>query len=70
MDNVFKSFWYGYSLSPLEWLCLKSFTERGLEFHLYVYDDTLKVPEGVVLRDATSLYNEDGVFFYEGKKRP
>ena len=62
---AFKSFWYGSFLSPREWLCLKSFVDRGLPFHLYVYDDTLEVPEGVELKDATALYDEDRVFFYQ-----
>ena len=63
--HVFQSFWYGAALSPYEWLCLCSFVKRGIEFHLYSYDDDLVVPEGVLLKDAREIYPEDAVFFYQ-----
>jgi hypothetical protein len=65
MDSVFKSFWYGPTLSPLEWVCLSSFTERGLDFHLYTYDEDIDVPSGVTLKDAGAIYPKDEVFFYQ-----
>lgn len=65
-----QSFWYGAALSPLEWLCLQSFIKHGISFHLYVYDETLEVPDGVVLKDARAIYPEDRIFFYrDGEKR-
>lgn len=65
-----KSFWYGATLSPLERLCLQSFVTSGISFHLYVYDESLEVPDGVVLKDARAIYPEDRVFFYrDGEKR-
>jgi hypothetical protein len=67
---IVKSFWYGGALSPIEWLCLQSFVDRGISFHLYVYDESLEVPTGVVLKDARAFYPEDRVFFYrDGEKR-
>jgi hypothetical protein len=65
MDSVFKSFWYGPTLSPLEWVCLSSFTKRGLDFHLYTYDEDIDVPDGVTVRDAGAVYPEDQIFFYQ-----
>lgn len=62
---IFKSFWYGPSLSSLEWLCLKSFTDHDHDIHLYAYDDGLDVPNGVYLKDASLLYPEEDLFFYQ-----
>ena len=63
--NTFSSFWYGPSLSPIEWLCLSSFTDRGLDFYLYTYDNNLDAPDGVILKDARAVYPEDDIFFYQ-----
>ncbi|MFB6249499.1 MAG: glycosyltransferase [Salinibacter sp.] len=63
--ETFQSFWYGSELSPRERLCLASFVERGKDFDLYVYDDSLSVPVGVSLRDASEIYSEEEVFAYQ-----
>lgn len=63
-----QSFWYGAELSPIETLCLSSFTRRGVSFDLYTYDDGLNVPDGVTLRDAGEIYDEDEVFTYQKGK--
>lgn len=63
--DTFQSFWYGSELSSLERLCLRSFVNRGKNFELYTYDDSLSVPDGVVLRDASEVYPENEVFAYQ-----
>jgi hypothetical protein len=60
---VFRSFWYGGSLSPYEWMCLKSFVEHGHSFLLYSYEE-IDVPFGVRLLDASEIFEEDEVFLY------
>lgn len=62
---VFKSFWYGSRLGTREWLCLRSFTEHGHCVHLYTYDSRLAVPKGVSVKDASAIYPEEDVFFYQ-----
>ncbi|HHP7237682.1 hypothetical protein [Longibacter sp.] len=64
-DPVFQTFWYGSELGPRETLCLTSFVERGASIEVYTFDPDLTVPDGVVRRDASELYDEDDVFFYE-----
>lgn len=65
MSISFQSFWYGPELSPIESLCLLSFVKQGMEFDLYTYVSDLEVPEGVTLRDAGEIYDEDEVFRYQ-----
>jgi hypothetical protein len=65
MPNIVQSFWYGGQLSPYEVLCMRSFTDRGYEYHLYSYDRTLDTPNGVTLCDATEILPENRVFRIE-----
>ena len=60
---VFRSFWHRGSLSPYEWMCLKSFVEHGHTFMLYSYEQ-IDVPYGVVLLDASAIFEETDVFLY------
>jgi hypothetical protein len=64
-SKPFQSFWYGPELSPRERLCLASFVKQGKDFDLYVYDDSLSVPDGVSLKDASEIYPEEEVFTYQ-----
>ena len=73
MGQLFQSFWWGESLSPYEWLSLKSFIDFGHRFDLYTFDHELVVPAQVHLRDATELASRDDFFVYEhgfGKGSP
>lgn len=56
----------GSKLSGLELLALRSFVHHGYEVSLYAYDPMLNVPDGVVLRDASSIMNESSVFTVRG----
>jgi hypothetical protein len=63
-DETFQSFWHG-PLSSLEQLCLISFVRRGKDFDLYTYDDSLSVPDGVTLKDASEIYPKEEIFTYQ-----
>lgn len=63
--QTFQSFWYGSQLSARERLCLTSFIDQGQNFELYAYDESLSVPDGVTLRDASEIYPENEVFAYQ-----
>lgn len=65
MNEKVQSFWYGSDLSPIEQLCLSSFTSRGIGFDLYTYDEDLEVPDGATLKDAAEIYDEEAVFTYQ-----
>jgi hypothetical protein len=60
----FFSFWYQGKLTPIEQLCLTSFISKGHKLDLYSYD-TVEVPKGVVLKDASEIFPKDQVFFYK-----
>jgi Alpha 1,4-glycosyltransferase conserved region len=73
MGQLFQSFWWGESLSPYEWLSLKSFIDFGHGFDLYTFDQHLAVPAQVRLRDAAELARRDEFFVYQdgfGKGSP
>jgi hypothetical protein len=65
VPQTFNSFWYGNELSPLEWACLSSFIERGHRFRLFCYD-SICVPQGVVLEDASKITPKDQLFLVDG----
>lgn len=64
MGSVFRSFWLGDALSPIEQLCLKSFLAHGHRFVLYAYDAVADVPDGCELRDAAEVVARERVFLY------
>lgn len=59
----FQSFWYGETLPEHVVTCMKSFLYYGHEFELYSFGKP-PAPDGVVLRDANEILNEDELFFY------
>jgi len=61
--SAFHAFWWGDSLSPYEWLSMKSFVDHGHRYTLYTYRE-LEVPTGVELRDASAILPENRMFFY------
>lgn len=65
--TVFASFWYGAGLSPYEVLAIRSFLDHGHSFRLYSYQ-SVDVPKGCVLFDASKILPADNVFFYVGGK--
>jgi hypothetical protein len=53
--------WVGSSLTKMEVLCLTSFVRTGYDVHLYCYDD-LRVPAGVMKKDAAEVLSRDQIF--------
>lgn len=49
------SFWVGNKLSPLEQASAISFLSQGHRLFLYVMDDVMGVPEGVIIKDAREI---------------
>lgn len=56
------SLWIGSPLSVYEEVSLKSFVREGFDVNLYTYEADLKVPEGVVVRDAREVVGAERVF--------
>jgi len=54
-NRVIQSLWVGTELSNNELLCLNSFIYHHHEFHLYVYDEIVKIPRGIVVKDANDI---------------
>ena len=64
--HAFQSLWWGDSITPYEAVCMRSFIDHGHSYHLYSYAPDLKVPDGVVLRDAAELLPKADYFEYTG----
>ncbi len=60
-NRVVQSLWIG-ELSPLEWVCMRSFVRCGHEFHLYMYEPASKAPSGVIIKDAREILPPERVF--------
>jgi hypothetical protein len=60
--QTFQSFWWGQSLSPYEWLCLKSFVDLGHGVNLYTFEAGLRVPNGVTVCDAARIVPRNDFF--------
>lgn len=58
----FATLWIGKSLGPYEQLCLISFVQNGYTISVYSYDDSLALPEGVHLKDASLVVPQEEVF--------
>lgn len=60
------TFWHGNSFSDLELLCIKSFLYYGYEYYIYSYEDSIKnIPSEANLVDASSIIDEEELFFYQ-----
>src|SRR5262245_58626788 len=65
---TFVTFWHGVKLSTLEWGCIKSFIDRGHEYHLYAYSDVMlncHVPPGTLVRPAEEILPREQLFYFE-----
>lgn len=62
----FGALWIGSQLNKTQELCLKSFLYYGHEVTLFVYDDNISVPEGVIKKDAREVLSEESVFMHMG----
>jgi hypothetical protein len=65
MGQTFQSFWFGDSITPYEAVCMRSFVDHGHDFHLYTFNTSLVVPDGVELRDASEFAAEGEYFTYQ-----
>jgi len=66
--STFVTFWHGLKLSALEWACVKSFIDRGHEYHLYAYSDVIlncHVPPGTLVRPAEEILPREQLFYFE-----
>lgn len=66
----FGSLWVGRPLSKIEQTCLSSFIYHGHSFTLFVYDKDLKVPEGIIKKDANEIISEDQLFKVDNSYGP
>jgi len=57
-------FWHGRGLSRVERLCMASFLAHGHAVHLYVYDETKDVPQGVTIEDASRVIERAEIFYH------
>lgn len=62
---VIQSLWIGKKLSVMEKLCISSFLQNGHPFHLYIYDRVEGIPEGAVIKDASTIIPADKIFKYK-----
>ena len=61
-NKIIQSFWSGKELSNMEIMCIKSYQNAGHEFHLYTYEDVLKIPGGTILKDASEIVPYKEIF--------
>lgn len=61
--ETFFTFFHGPALTPLEWVCARSFIEKGHRLVLFCYQN-VDVPAGVSLADASEFLPQDQLFFY------
>ncbi len=53
--------WVGDALGPIERACLKSIVRTGHRLALYAYDEPAGVPDGVEVRDASTILSRDAL---------
>jgi hypothetical protein len=66
----FGSLWIGNPLSKVEQTALSSFIFYGHSFTLFVYDMGMKVPSGVVKKDANQIIHESQIFKIQNSYGP
>jgi hypothetical protein len=59
------TFWSFAPTTYVEHLCLKSMLAAGHPIDLYTYDEDVKVPDGVAVRDAAEIFPKDQVIFHQ-----
>jgi hypothetical protein len=66
----FGSLWIGNPLSKVEQTALTSFTYYGHSITLFVYDMNMKVPKGVIKKDANEIIPESEIFKIQNSYGP
>jgi hypothetical protein len=69
MSEVFQSFWHGGEISPLAWLSLSTFVDKGHDVRVYCYDD-LDLPPGVTGLSANSVVDRSELRRVHGSIAP
>jgi hypothetical protein len=62
----FGALWIGNQLTESQKLCLSSFIYYGHEVTLFVYDNNIVVPDGVIRKDANDILPEEKIFIHLG----
>lgn len=62
INNPIQSLWIGPELSPMEIMCIRSYLKQGHDFHLYVYDNVLNIPEGTIIKDANNIIPQNEIY--------
>ncbi|MET4083350.1 hypothetical protein ABIB40_003321 [Pedobacter sp. UYP30] len=62
INNTVNSLWISPIIGELQLLCIQSFLDKGIAFHLYTYNNLQNVPVGVVVKDANTIIAEDKIF--------
>ena len=65
MSQIVQSLWIGTSLPPIQRLSIRSFLEHGHEYHLYAFEEIVGVPEGTIVRDASTILSRESIFCYQ-----
>jgi hypothetical protein len=61
----FGALWVGSPLPKLQQTCLASFIYHGHDLFLYVYDQSIEVPKGIIKKDANEIMPESDIFLIE-----
>jgi hypothetical protein len=61
----FGALWVGSPLPKLQQTCLASFIYYGHDLVLYVYDQSIEVPKGIIKKDANEIMPESDIFLIE-----
>jgi hypothetical protein len=61
-NTVVKSLWIDQIIGPLQILCINSFLNKGISFHLYTYGTLLNAPSGTIIKDANDIIDSSEIF--------
>lgn len=64
--NTINMIWVGDSISPIEYLSIKSFLCNGHDVHFYCYNPIECLPEGTIVCDANEIIPQDQIFKHKG----
>ncbi len=59
--------WVGSELPRIAWLSLSSAVHHGYKPHIYLYDESIKVPAGAIKCDANDIVHKDEIFLRQGR---
>jgi len=62
INNVVNSLWISPVMGDLQILCLRSFLDKKIDFHLYTYNSISNLPAGVIIKDANEIIDASRIF--------